>query len=117
MSERGGVAAVGAALPPASKAVDCRSCGACCSYSREWPRFTLETDAYIENIPEQFVNEPMSGMRCNGDRCSALIGEVGTSTSCAVYNTRPKVCRACEPGDDACRIARRYFEIEAGCSS
>lgn len=93
---------------------DCRTCGACCAFSRDWPRFTLETDADIERIPAAFVNEASSGMRCNGDRCSALIGDVGISTTCAVYGQRPEVCRACEPGDDACRIARRHFGIDAG---
>jgi uncharacterized protein len=50
-------------------------------------------------------------MRCVADRCSALIGEVGQSTSCGVYDHRPDVCRACEPGDDACSIAREHFEM------
>ena len=45
-------------------------------------------------------------MRCAGDRCAALMGRVGIATSCAVYDVRPDVCRACEPGDDACQIAR-----------
>jgi Fe-S-cluster containining protein len=93
---------------------NCRTCGACCAFSREWPRFTLEADADIDRIPAAFVNETSSGMRCNGDRCSALVGDVGISTSCAVYGQRPEVCRACEPGDDACRIARRHFGIDAG---
>jgi Fe-S-cluster containining protein len=93
---------------------DCRTCGACCAFSRDWPRFTLETDADIERIPAAFVDATSSGMRCNGDRCSALIGDVGISTTCAVYGQRPEVCRACEPGDDACRIARRHFGIDTG---
>jgi Fe-S-cluster containining protein len=50
-------------------------------------------------------------MRCDGDRCSALLGEVGVATSCRIYSVRPDVCRACEPGDDACRIARNSFGL------
>jgi uncharacterized protein len=92
---------------------DCRSCGACCSFSSDWPRFTLEEDAALDLIPERFVNQAASGMRCSGDRCSALLGEVGQSTSCSIYDLRPDVCRACQPGDEACRIARRHFGLDA----
>src|SRR5437867_8468027 len=49
----------------------CQACGACCSYSQNWPRFTTEDDAALDLIPERFVNERLSGMRCVGDRCSA----------------------------------------------
>ena len=48
-------------------------------------------------------------MRCSGDRCDALQGEIGKSTACSIYDIRPDVCRACEPGDDACNMARRRF--------
>lgn len=85
----------------------CQSCGACCAYSADWPRFTLEDDAAIARIPEVFTAK--SGMRCVGDRCSALQGEIGKSTACSIYEFRPDVCRACEPGDDACNMARRRF--------
>jgi Fe-S-cluster containining protein len=52
-----------------------------------------------------------TGMRCVGTRCSALIGEVGVGTSCSVYELRPEVCRACEPGDEACAIARARYGL------
>ena len=89
----------------------CRTCGACCSYSREWPRFTTETDADIARISSEFIDDHRGRMRCVGDRCSALVGDVGASTSCAIYAVRPEVCRACEPGDDACRMARSKFGL------
>ena len=85
---------------------DCQSCGACCAFSRHWPRFTTEDDADLDRIPAGFVALDLSGMRCLGDRCSALAGEVGVSTSCTIYSIRPEVCRACQPGDDACLMAR-----------
>jgi len=50
-------------------------------------------------------------MRCEGDRCAALVGDVGIATSCAIYTVRPDVCRACVPGDDACEMARRRFGL------
>jgi Fe-S-cluster containining protein len=91
----------------------CRSCGACCSYSREWPRFSLEDDATLALIPRAYVDDGEAAMRCNGDRCAALVGEVGVGTSCAVYDVRPDVCRACDPGDDACAMARHRFGMES----
>jgi uncharacterized protein len=89
----------------------CRACGACCSFSREWPRFSLEDDAALDRIPHAFVDDRQGGMRCDGDRCAALVGEVGVATSCAVYTLRPDVCRACMPGDDACQMARQRFKL------
>ena len=94
---------------PAEEDSVCRTCGACCAYSREWPRFTLEDDETLALIPPAFVDDASGRMRCDGDRCTALVGEVGVSTSCAVYAVRPEVCRACVPGDDACTIARRRY--------
>ena len=85
----------------------CQACGACCSYSSNWPRFTIEDDAALDLIPEKFVNDRLSGMRCDGDRCSALSGKVGVATACGIYALRPEVCRTCMPGDAECDMARR----------
>ena len=85
----------------------CQACGACCSYSQNWPRFSIEADAALDLIPEQFVNEKLSGMRCDGGRCSALAGRIGVATSCAIYAVRPEVCRTCMPGDAECAMARK----------
>lgn len=89
----------------------CQSCGACCAYSADWPRFSLETDAALQQIPEALIADSGNAMRCVGDRCSALSGVVSEATSCTIYALRPDVCRACLPGDDACRIARRKFNM------
>lgn len=91
----------------------CQTCGACCAYSREWPRFFTEEEAALRLIPAAYADHHQGRMRCVGDRCSALTGEVGVHTSCAVYGVRPEVCRACEPGDDACGMARRRFGLGA----
>jgi Fe-S-cluster containining protein len=85
----------------------CQACGACCSYSSNWPRFTTEDDAALDLIPGKFVNERQSGMRCEGDRCSALSGKIGVATSCGIYSVRPEVCRTCMPGDPECDMARK----------
>jgi uncharacterized protein len=85
----------------------CQACGACCSYSDDWPRFTTEDDAALNRIPLELVNDTLSGMRCEGNRCVALNGEVGRATACTIYDLRPEVCRTCMPGDPECAIARQ----------
>ncbi|MFB2549840.1 YkgJ family cysteine cluster protein [Ensifer soli] len=85
---------------------DCQSCGACCGYSADWPRFSMESDEELDRIPAAFVAADLSGMRCDGDRCSALGGEIGKHVTCRIYDVRPIVCRTCMPGDDECLMAR-----------
>jgi Fe-S-cluster containining protein len=89
----------------------CQTCGACCAYSRNWPRFTIEDDAALDLIPAELVNERLSGMRCDGERCCALAGKIGEATSCGIYAVRPEVCRICMPGDPECTLARRKFGL------
>lgn len=89
----------------------CRTCGACCSFGSDWPRFSTEEDSHLDRIPSALVAADGSGMRCEGNRCSALAGKVGVATSCSVYDVRPEVCRACEPGDEACGMARQRFGL------
>jgi uncharacterized protein len=85
----------------------CQSCGACCAYSANWPRFTIEEDEALDLIPAELVNDRLSGMRCEGDRCAALKGKVGSQTACGIYEIRPDVCRTCMPGDPECAMARK----------
>ncbi|HKM88205.1 MAG TPA: YkgJ family cysteine cluster protein [Xanthobacteraceae bacterium] len=99
--------------PAELAAADCRACGACCSFSAEWPRFSLETDADLDQIPRAYVDVKQGRMRCDGNRCAALMGEVGVATACAIYSLRPDVCKVCLPADDACQMARRRFNLQA----
>ena len=92
-------------------AFSCQECGACCSFSAEWPRFTTEGDSELDLIPPAFVADDQARMRCEGDRCSALVGEIGKATACAVYAVRPEVCRVCLPGDPECLMARTRFGL------
>lgn len=91
----------------------CQACGACCSYSPDWPRFTTEDEGELARIPRMLVNERGSGMRCDGNRCAALRGDIGISTSCAIYAARPEVCRTCMPGDAECTMAREKYGLAA----
>jgi uncharacterized protein len=89
----------------------CQSCGACCAYSADWPRFSLESDAALALIPPAYVDDANGRMRCVGNRCAALTGEVGVAVSCTVYAMRPLVCGECQPGDPECQIARRHHGL------
>ena len=89
----------------------CQACGACCAYSENWPRFTIEEDAALDLIPPALVNDRLSGMRCENDRCCALQGKVGVATTCGIYAVRPEVCHTCMPGDAECAMARRKFGL------
>ena len=99
--------------PPIAVEDVCQACGACCATSANWPRFSTEDDAALDLIPATLVNARGSGMRCDGDRCAALRGKVGEMTSCAIYEIRPDVCRACMPGDAECTMARRKWGLPA----
>lgn len=90
---------------------DCQSCGACCAYSADWPRFSLESEEALALIPERFVSADLSGMASENDRCLALGGEIGKQVACTIYAVRPDVCRACMPGDAECLIARAHHGI------
>jgi hypothetical protein len=74
----------------------------------------LEEEAALDLIPAALVDDGRGRMRCDDDRCLALVGEVGVATACSIYAVRPEVCRACLPGDDACQMARRRFGLAPG---
>lgn len=96
-------------MPDDVSLYDCQSCGACCAYSRDWPRFSLESDEEIARIPAEFVNDAVGCMLSIDNRCTALSGTLGEHVACRVYDVRPIVCRDCMPGDEECLIARRHF--------
>lgn len=91
----------------------CQSCGACCAFSREWPRFSLETDEELARIPEALIDQGLGRMGSTGERCLGLAGDVGVATSCTIYDVRPHVCRVCQPGDAECNIARASYGLAA----
>ncbi len=91
----------------------CQACGACCAYSENWPRFSIEEDEALARIPSELVNARGSGMRCDNDRCAALSGKIGEAVACTIYAIRPEVCRTCMPGDTECAMARRRHGLPA----
>ncbi|HEY0833449.1 MAG TPA: YkgJ family cysteine cluster protein [Azospirillum sp.] len=96
-------------MAPAVQPVpDCQSCGACCAYSWEWPTFVGVRDG--EGIPAHLKED--GRMRCDGDRCAALIGTIGVEVQCRVYEDRPLVCMEFAAGSDACRAVRTRFGLD-----
>jgi len=89
---------------------DCNRCGACCSYLADWPQLTTARDRGPDGPPAHMVTED-GYMHCHGDRCSALVGEVGGRTGCSIYERRPQVCRDCTIESPSCLVARRAFGL------
>jgi uncharacterized protein len=83
---------------------DCQDCGACCDYSAEWPRFTLESDCELDYLPPELVRADLGGMACNGNRCRALSGTIGERTACMIHPIRPEV-------DPECLMARAFHGL------
>lgn len=96
---------------------DCMSCGACCAWSDTWPEFGDDEEdppERMDAIPMDMVDCDHGRMKCDGDRCSALVGVIGVAVSCSIYEHRPAVCRQFSPGSDGCRMVRRGMAIGQG---
>jgi len=92
--------------------LDCVSCGACCAYSESWPAFIGDGDG--EGIPDELIDFDRERMLCHGNRCAALVGEIGNRAVCSVYASRPLVCREFQSGSDDCIMVRRAFKLDPG---
>ena len=105
---------------------DCVRCGACCVN-------TLENSAEgFADYVEVFKNDGLMRRRDllaryavrnangqvhlrleEGGRCAALVGCLGQSVHCAIYSSRPSVCRRVVAGSEECLKARRDHGIDA----
>lgn len=85
---------------PDSGAIEaCSSCGACCVDS-------LVLVDPNNKIPMHMVDGGL--MRKQFGRCIALTGRVGKKwVGCAIYDDRPKICRALSPRSWACLELRQ----------
>jgi Fe-S-cluster containining protein len=90
---------------------DCIACGACCAYSESWPAFIGAGDG--ADLPEELIDLEHERMQCYGDRCAALVGEIGSRAHCSVYAKRPLVCREFQSGSEDCIMVRRSFDLPA----
>jgi Fe-S-cluster containining protein len=105
---------------------DCTACGACCFGRREYvqvfaddvarlgPARTAEFVApAIGEIPASVgrAAEPRRFMKMSHGHCSALLTDVPNRYLCAVYEDRPMLCRALQPGSAPCLDARARLEV------
>lgn len=93
--------------------LDCTTCGACCAWSDNWPEFTDETDAHMDGIPIELCDCDNGRMKCDGNRCLALQGDIGKRVSCSIYAHRPLVCREFQPGEPGCLMVRKGLGLES----
>lgn len=77
----------------------CIACGACCAYFRA-SFYWAETDACNTGTVPVGMTEKMTDFRCvmqgtnqPNPRCIALIGDIGKSVRCSIYELRASVCR------------------------
>lgn len=105
---------------------DCRTCGACCTnpdenraegfvhYVEVHPRDAILNER--ELVRRLVVHDPdgVPHLRLDGSgRCVALLGKLGKSVRCSIYEHRPTPCRKVEAGSERCLAHRR----ERGLSS
>ena len=89
----------------------CLTCGACCASFRV--DFAVqELDDSGGCVPAGLadeVNDTLCRMRGTDHlpiRCAALIGQIGRTVACGIYEWRPSPCREFAEGSDACDRAR-----------
>ncbi len=80
----------------------CQHCGACCAFFRASLHWS-ETLAVSYEVPESLTvkisphESAMLGTNQKNPRCVALIGEIGKSVQCSIYENRPDCCRIFAP--------------------
>ena len=112
--------------PALGENYDCTACGACCFGKRDYvqvfaddiarlgPARTAELVApSTGEIPASVgrASEPKRFMKMTHGHCSALLTAVPNRFLCAVYEDRPMLCRALQPGSAPCLEARARLEV------
>lgn len=118
-----------------SENYDCVTCGACCFGRRNYVQVfhhdaarlgkarTAELVApAVGEIPASVgrASEPERFMKMTNGHCAALRTTVPNRFTCDVYEDRPTLCRALEPGTAPCLEARARNELflrAANCES
>lgn len=90
-------------LPSDPAGNPCLRCGACCAYFRCSFYWGEADDVTPYGVPVQFTEDitpfrrAMRGTDAKAPRCICLLGEIGHSARCAIYERRSTVCRAFLP--------------------
>ena len=77
----------------------CLSCGACCAFYRASFHWSEAEDHTAGGVPLKMTQKLndfrlfMIGSGGAAPRCIALLGDIGRSVRCCIYERRPSVCR------------------------
>lgn len=77
----------------------CITCGACCAYFRASFYWAEADDTPGGTVPVELTEKlndfrrVMRGTNQKNPRCIALLGEIGVSVGCSIYELRSSVCR------------------------
>jgi Fe-S-cluster containining protein len=114
-----------------AKDYDCTTCGACCFGRRDYVQVFAHDAARLGAArTAEFVapavgvipasvgraSEPERFMKMPHGRCVAL-RTTGNRFLCVVYEDRPVLCRALEPGSAPCLEARARMKIDSPAAS
>lgn len=86
-------------IPSTDTPNPCISCGACCAYYRcsfYWAEADCAPGGTVPFEMTEKLNDfrlSMRGMSGSTPRCAALLGEIGNSVRCSIYDLRSSVCR------------------------
>lgn len=104
-----------------SEEYDCTACGACCYGRRDYVQVFADDAARLGEarlaelvalpVGEHPASvgrpaEPQRFMKMTQGHCTALRSPTDDQFLCAVYEDRPFLCRAFEPGSGSCLDAR-----------
>ncbi|MGK3981239.1 YkgJ family cysteine cluster protein [Sorangium sp. So ce118] len=100
-----------------SDALDCQRCGACCGPTEDYPTYVDLFAGDVGRLPPRYrlhvIGSSLATKETSsGTVCVALRGSVGKRVSCAIYESRPTLCRRFERGSKACREAREYAGLQ-----
>lgn len=100
----------------------CLSCGACCGFFRVSFYWSELSSAY-GNVPDELTGRLsshrvfMKGTSHEPVRCNALLGDIGQTVRCTIYEHRPTPCRDFQTHEvdgsvsDACSRARAKYGL------
>ena len=98
----------------------CQSCGACCvSFRVDFHPVELAGGAFawgqgvplVMTVPVTANIVRMCGTDAAEPRCVALVGDIGQSVNCSIYDGRPSPCREFDTEHAACNRARQRCSL------
>ena len=81
----------------------CITCGACCAFYKASFYWAEADDMIPDGVPCELTEKSdhyclvMKGTNHANPRCIALVGDIGKSVFCSIYNRRSSTCKNFEP--------------------